>query len=99
MEPGRQVLQGTSHPNRNEEAETVITLGRRVYRCCKQSPELLVFDPATLWRMIFDAAADDEDAKQMLVSFRDTSTWTMAVLTAKLMHEVYAAGGLDEEPA
>lgn len=101
IEPQRQVFRDSalSNGNGNETAETVIALGRRIYRFCRPSPELLAFDPSTLWGMIFEAAGDDEDARRLLAKFKDTSTWAMAVLTAKLVHEVYEAGGLDEVPA
>jgi hypothetical protein len=83
----------------NEDAETVIALGKRVYRFCKQSPEALRLDPSTVWRRIYDSTVDDAEGERLLTEFKDTSAWAMAVRTAKLMHEVYAAGGLEEEPA
>jgi hypothetical protein len=81
------------------DAETVIALGRLVYRFCKRSPELLACDPTTLWDVIFDSFDGDGDGRRLLARCEGTSEWEMAVLTARLIREVYAAGGLEQEPA
>jgi hypothetical protein len=96
FEPKREAA---ANPRANEDAETVIALGRRVYRFCRQSPEVLALDPPTVWRVIHDSYSGDAEDAHLLAKFKDTSAWAMAVLTAKVMHEAYAAGGLDEEPA
>lgn len=85
--------------NAIETAEIVIALGKRIYRFYKGSPELLEADPATLWQIMYDAYDERDDGKQMLADVEGTWTWTMAASTAKLVHAVYAAGGLEEEPA
>ena len=88
-----------NEPIARADPETVIALGKRVYRFFKRSPEFLVLDPSTVWRGIVESYADDAEGRQLLTKFEDTAAWAMGVRTAKLLHEVYAAGGLDEEPA
>jgi hypothetical protein len=98
IEPKAPDDQGSAGRSRSE-VEAIAALGKRIYRFCRPSPELLAFDPATLWRVIYASYDEDGEGRQVLAHFEDTSAWVMAVLTAKLMHEVYAAGGLEEEPA
>ena len=83
----------------NADADSVIALGKRIYCFGKHSPEVFALDPTTIWRVIHDSYGDDAEGAHLLAKFEDTSAWVMAVLIAKVMHEAYAAGGLDEEPA
>jgi hypothetical protein len=99
VEPKRYGVERIAEANGNERVEIVIALGKRVYRCYRRSPELLAFDPSTLWQIISDSCGDDAEAEQLLAEFKDSSDWALAVLTAKVMHDAYVAGGLDEDPA
>ncbi len=90
---------GSPHPNTADTAETVIALGKDVYRFYKRRPELVTFDATTLWRIMNDAYAEDGRVSSRLAAVEDSQAWVMAVGTAQLLHALYAAGGLDEEPA
>ena len=70
-----------SDADQNKTAETVIGVGKLIYRSCTQSPEILAFDPPTLWLVLHESYVNDAEAR-----------WLLADVNALARHDRWRQG-------